>query len=121
MIQPTEFIRLLEDDVKKFPSSIEEIERKLKVKIQNLEAITISDERTIVIVRGVDKDVLMEITSTGFLYFAYQKNPTLLREVYHEKDNDEIDLIAGPVHWINNVADYLKENPDFDLTKKIDQ
>lgn len=121
MIQPSEFSRLLEDDVKKFPSSIEEIERKLKAKIKNLEAITISDERTIVIVRGEDKDVLMEITSMSFLYFAYQKDPTLLREVYHEKDNYEIDLLTGPVHWINNVADYLKENPDFDLTKKIDQ
>lgn len=119
MMQPSEFSHLLEDDVKKLPFSIEEIERKLKAKIKNLEAITISDERTIVIVRGADKDVLMEITSTGFLYFAYQKDPTLLREVCHEKDNYEIDLIAGPVHWINNVADYLKENPDFDLTKKI--
>ena len=120
MIHPSEFLRLLEDDVRKLPSSIKEIERNLKVKIQNLEAITLSDERTIVIVRGEDKDVLMEITSTGFLYFPYQKDPTLLKEVYHGKDNYDIDLIAGPVHWINNVADYLKENPDFDLTKKID-
>lgn len=120
MIQPSELHRLLEDDVKKLPSSIEEIERKLKVKIQNLKAITLSDERTIVIVQGADKDVLMEVTSTGFLYFPYQKDPTMLKEVYHEKDNYDIDLITGPVHWINNVADYLKENPDFDLTKKID-
>lgn len=114
-IQLEDFLRIQKEEMKKLPSSIKLIEKRLKEKITSLEPYEIQDGRCIISVNGET----IEISHSGIGYFPHTTDTGRIEELYHNKENYELDLLIGPIRWINNAADFLRENPEIDLLKKI--
>jgi hypothetical protein len=111
-----DFLRIQKEEMEKLPQSIKLIEERIKEKITSLEPYEIQDGRCII---SVNKETI-EITHSGIGYFPHTINSGCIEELDHNKEDYELDLLIGPIRWINNAADYLRENPDIDLLKKVD-
>lgn len=110
-----DFFRIQREEMEKLPSSIKLIEERIKEKITSLELYEIQDGRRII---SVNKGII-EILNSGIHYFPHIFDTDLIEELNHYKEHYVLDSLIGPIRWINNAADYLKENPDIDLLKKI--
>lgn len=115
LIQLEDFLRIQKEEIEKLPSSIKLIEERIKEKITSLEPYEIQDGRRII---SINKGTY-EISNSGIHYFPHTSDPDLIEELSHDKGDYELDLLIGPIRWINNAADYLKENPEIDLLKKV--
>lgn len=111
-----DFLRIQKEEMEKLPQSIKLIEERIKEKITSLEPYEIQDGRCII---SVNKETI-EITRRGIGYFPHTIDSGYIEELDHDKEDYELDLLIGPIRWINNAADYLRENPDIDLLKKVD-
>jgi hypothetical protein len=115
LIQLEDFLRIQKEEMEKLPQSIKLIEERIKEKITSLEPYEIQSGRCII---SVNEETI-EISHSGIGYFPHTVDTGLVEELDHYKENYALDLLIGPVRWINNAADYLKENPDIDLLKKV--
>jgi hypothetical protein len=110
-----DFLRIQKEEMEKLPQSIKLIEEKIKEKITSLEPYEIQDGRRII---SINKGTI-EILDSGIHYFPHISDTGLVEELCHYKEDYVLDNLIGPIRWINNAANYLKENPEIDLLKKV--
>lgn len=110
-INSNEIFSSWKEDLIRLPFSLKTIEERIGKPITEMEPYELSDGRTFVQINN-----LIAITSAGI---ECSFDGRYSKELRHDKSSYEIDLLSGPIHWINNAAEWLRENPGIDLKKAV--